>query len=72
MSIFSERLKDILQERQMSQSELARKTGISRQNIYQYANGKTVSSLENLVKISKALNVSTDYLLGLSEYKDIR
>lgn len=72
MIIFSERLKSVLDEKHITQSELSRETGIKRQNIYQYVNNKSVGSIENLVKISKALNVSTDYLLGLSDHKDIR
>ncbi|QYG30023.1 helix-turn-helix domain-containing protein [Mammaliicoccus sciuri] len=72
MLIYSERLSKTLKEKHITQSELAHETGITRQNIYKYVNNISDGSIENLVKISKALNVSTDYLLGLSDHKDIR
>lgn len=67
-----DRLNKVLKEKKISQSDLYRMTDIKRQNISRYSRNEMSISVENLVKISKALNVSTDYLLGLSDYKDRR
>lgn len=57
-----------LQERG-SKAELSRKTGISTGNISDWfnPNKNAQPSVENIVKISKALNCSVDYLLGLTD-----
>ena len=51
----------------MSQEELAQMTGISRVSISRYENGHTSPSVGHILKISKALNVSVDYLIGGDE-----
>lgn len=43
--------------------------GISKGNITKWKNDGALPSGEILIKIAKKLNVSTDYLLGLSEEK---
>lgn len=42
--------------------------GISQPSYIRYENGTSEPTLENLVKIAEILDVSTDYLLGKSEY----
>lgn len=61
-------LESKLQERG-SKAELSRKTGISTGNISDWfnPNKNAQPSIENIVKISKALNCSVDYLIGLTD-----
>lgn len=61
---FSKRLKKILTEKGMKQTELVIKTGIGKSAISQYLKGLYVPKTENLNKIAKALNVSVTDLLG--------
>lgn len=63
---FGTRLKKIRQAKEISQEELAKMIQTSRSNIANYETGKNMPSLDILNKLSQALNVSTDYLLGNS------
>lgn len=62
--IFKTRLLELLQERRLSQAELARLTNIPTSLISNYATGKTSPALENAIAISDALHVSLDELVG--------
>ena len=61
------RIRAIMDKRKMKQKDLADKTGIARQSIGYYADGSNIPNAEVLAKIAKALDVSSDYLLGLSD-----
>ena len=65
MKIFSERLRESLGLKSISQSELAKRVGVARNTITGYCNGKHEPSLEILAKICKAINETSDYLIGL-------
>lgn len=59
----------------LSQSELAKKTGISERSLYAYEQTGTLPRGSNVQKIAEALNVSVSYLLDEEEtdtqkYKD--
>jgi len=62
---FAERLKEVLQANQMSQSELARKIFMSHDIVNKYCMGKRKPPVDVLILICQALNESSDYLLGL-------
>ena len=67
MSIFSQRLKDTINKRGVSQKWVAEKANTTEATISRYI--KEVNSPAILVilsDIAKALNVSTDYLLGIT------
>lgn len=67
MNKFSERLKEVLRERDMSQDALAKKIGMSQGVVNNYCTGKREPTLDVLVSICRALNESADYLLGLED-----
>lgn len=69
MKEFGERLKKLRTNRHMTQEELGSifNPPLSQSTIGTYENGKRQPTLENLVLISKHFNVTTDYLLGLSD-----
>ena len=62
-----DRLKLALVKRGMNQYELADMVYVSHSTISQYVNGERGKKYAPLVDICKALNVSADYLLGLSD-----
>ena len=64
---FNERLKEIRLKRELTQEELAQKINISSSSISLYERGDREPNLTTLINISKTLNVSTDYLLGLTD-----
>lgn len=54
-----------------SRSEFARKTGFSRVSVDHWYKSNRLPSAENLYEICRTLNVSSDWLLGLSDNVDI-
>ena len=64
MDSFSKRLAKALQARQMPQSVIASKIGVSRALITMYVKGRTAPRKSRLSEISKALDVQTAWLLG--------
>jgi transcriptional regulator with XRE-family HTH domain len=51
-------------EKDWSQTELATKSGVSREMIGKYERGEAVPSIEAAKKIADAFEVSLDYLVG--------
>lgn len=58
-----QRIRKIRKEQNKTREELAEKAEISTKFLYEVENGKKGVSAESILKISKALSVSTDYLL---------
>lgn len=69
--MYKHNLKTVLKELNISQSELSERTGIIKQTIYKYVNYKRTMTIDSLVIISKALNVTTDHILGLDNNEKI-
>ncbi|MFL0166413.1 helix-turn-helix domain-containing protein [Candidatus Clostridium helianthi] len=65
---FSDNLKLIRQERNISQEKLAEIVGVSRQAVSKWEQGSGYPEMEKLLILSKELNVSLDYLM-LSEIR---
>ena len=55
----------------LSQEELAKKIGVSRTIIGNYERNANTPSIEVLIKLSKAFNVSVDYLIGEGELSSL-
>ena len=68
MSIRSERIKSLIEQSQKSYLELEKATGIKKSSLQRYASGATTKiPLDVIEKLSKAFNVSQEYLMGWSE-----
>ena len=67
MEIFAEKLKELRLEKELSQSELSKQTGLSRSAIAFWELCKRVPSAEAVVILAKYFGVSADYLLGLED-----
>lgn len=67
-------MKDVLRElrimRGLSQTQLAGKIDISRSAYSMYETGARLPSVATLMTMSDVLNVSIDYLLGLTAHPD--
>jgi len=61
------RLKEIRESKNISQSELSRRTSVSQQQISNYEKNSNMRE-DDIRKICKALEVSADYLLGLIDH----
>ncbi|MBP3496046.1 MAG: helix-turn-helix transcriptional regulator [Clostridia bacterium] len=62
----------ILRERQgMTQTELAKKLGITRSGVNAWEMGISIPSTQYIVELSLLFNVSCDYLLGLKRNSSV-
>lgn len=66
----SERIKEGLELRNMSQQELCNLTGISKGQMSSYVTGRYEPKQNNIYLISKALNVSPTWLMGYEVQKN--
>lgn len=64
--IVGERLRELRKSRAYSRRELAEALEIGEANIQRYEAGESDAISENVIKIARHFNVSTDYLLGLT------
>ena len=69
--MFSEKLETLLQERKIKKYHFSQQLGVSSGLISDYAAGKKEPSLQNIVKIADALNVSIDFLLGRTSIPEV-
>ena len=63
----SKRLRDLADKAGTTQTQLAKEMGIDRGVFFKDCSGERSVTLERLQKYSKYFNVSTDYLLGLTD-----
>lgn len=64
---FAERLAWAMERKGITQTELSVTTKIGISSISQYLSGKYEPKQKNIYKLSIALNVSPEYLMGLTE-----
>ena len=67
--MFVQRVKQVMTEQGISQSELVKLTGISRSGISQYLSGKNIPRQKALTAIANALNVTSEWLTEGSDKK---
>lgn len=65
--MLNDRIKELRQARHMTQVELAKALGLTKQCMSNWENDNVAPSVEMLVKIADYFCVSTDYLLGRDE-----
>jgi transcriptional regulator with XRE-family HTH domain len=70
ISPFSEHLRELRKEKKLTQAELAAIFGKSSSLIANYEVDLRKPSIEMLIILSNFFKVSTDYLLGLSDYRN--
>lgn len=71
MDVFGKRLSYILTERGITQRKLAKMCRITESTICRYINGSITPKATEVVTIAKSLGVSTDYLSGMPESKEM-
>lgn len=69
MKTIGQRLNAALAEKDVKQKELAKYLAVTDNTVSYWCSGKRTPNTEQIIKISNRLDVSTDYLLGLSEPK---
>ena len=68
---FSERLKKIMDEKNVRAVDLAKAIGVSEGTISQYRSGYTEPKRDRLADIANYLHVSPLYLMGLDDNQDV-
>lgn len=63
-NITGERIAELLRERDMTQRELAKRTGVTEVSMSRYINGERIPKAMYLSNIAKVLGTTQDYLLG--------
>lgn len=63
-------IKELREEKGISQVELSKKIGVSSSTIAMIESGAREGSLKNLKKIADYFGVTVDYLEGKTEYKE--
>jgi transcriptional regulator with XRE-family HTH domain len=58
------RIRDLREDRDLKQTDVAKATGIDQRTISNSENGKTIPDAYALVKLADFFGVSVDYLLG--------
>ncbi len=71
--MLSERIREIRLAKKISQVELARHLGVTKQSVSNWENDNIQPSIDMLAKIAAVLSVSSDYLLGIGDkrYLDV-
>ena len=66
----SERIKELREKQNITQSSLAKKLNITRSAVNAWEMGISIPNVEKLVELSSLFNVSVDYLLGVNSYEN--
>lgn len=67
MALLSERLKQLRNEKKLTQQELANKVGVNRVTYTNWENGKREPELDKVAELATELDCTVDYLLGLND-----
>lgn len=67
--MYFKRLKDLREDKDYYQKDVAKLLGISQQYYSQYELGKYTIPVEFLIILAKEYNVSIDYIVGLTDVK---
>ncbi len=67
MNKFGERLKELREEKGLTQEELAEAIGYSDVSIYYWETGKRLPYLDTAIVIAQFFKVSLDYLAGIED-----
>ena len=67
MYIFPERLKNLREEKRLSQSQLAKALNLSQAAISFWEDGLRVPNAQIIILLAQYFEVTSDYLLGLTD-----
>lgn len=66
-NIFSARLKQLRISRNLKQEDIGQLLSVTKTQISDMETGRRTTTLDNLVKLAEFYNVTTDYILGLTD-----
>lgn len=71
-ALIKERLKKLREEKGIFQKDLAEQLHITRATIATYETGKSLPSLDVVIKYANFFDCSTDYILGLTDERNLK
>lgn len=71
MKNFSERIKNLREERGLSQEALGAVIGVKRFSIYTYEKGRACPDMKGLIALADYFDVSLDYLTGRTDNRAV-
>lgn len=66
-----EKLKSLRMEKKLTQKQIADRIGLAISAVSSYESGSRYPSYDALIKLSRIYHVSTDYLLGITDKRNI-
>lgn len=67
--IFNQRARDLREDMELTQDDIANQLGVSRVTVNRYENDKYDMKLSYAIKLCEIYNVSLDYLSGITDEK---
>lgn len=64
------RIRDLREDHDLLQKQVASQLGISQQYYSEYENGKRTIPIAHLIKLAKLYGTSIDYIVGLSDQEN--
>jgi len=61
------RLKDVREDNDLTQNDIAELLGTTRQQVSKWENGTQMMGVDKYIKLAQHYNISVDYLLGLTD-----
>lgn len=68
MDTLANRIKEIRKENHLSQTEFGKILSVSQDNVSLWETGKSYPSVQHIILLAQTFNVSTDYILGVSDF----
>lgn len=69
MSVYRKRMRDVREDNDIKQSEIAKLLNKSQQGYSHIESGRAELKIDDLVKLCRFYDISADYLIGLSDEK---
>lgn len=67
---YYQRLKDIREDNEKNQEQIAKILNTTRQQISKYETGRQMMGIDKYIKLARYYNVSIDYLAGLIDFPE--
>lgn len=64
---YKNRLKDVREDRDLKQSDIAILLDTTQEQISKYETGKQLMGIDKYIKLAQYYNISIDYLVGISD-----
>ena len=71
MPTFSERIKELRLEKNLTQTQLGEIIGVKHFSIYSYEKGRACPEMKSLVALADYFDVSMDYLAGRTDKRGV-